>query len=143
MSKVSYEPQAGDYLECEHGSMCCWQQWNGVDSLDEGDGRHALTVLSVPPVNEKIVQVLPPHANLMRVLWETDPEVVAFVERVGDFLKPDGGWVAVDIVRKRAAYETAWSRREPTGSRERADKRAVMMLVKLSSEQTSNPQEKP
>lgn len=105
---VRYEPKMGDWLECEHGGGCCWHRWDGVESLEEGNGRHALTVLSWPPVNEK--EVPPSAAVLSRALFESDDRVLAFVLTVCDgkstsqamrtaWLRNEGGWRS-DAVRR-------------------------------------------
>jgi len=83
---VYYEPTAGDWLECDHGSMCCWQHWDGVEPLeavrgknDEHD-RHALTRLSRPPKPPVEVREVPwAVERLARLLFETDESVLTHV----------------------------------------------------------------
>lgn len=140
MTTVKYEPKAGDYLECEHGGGCCWQQWNGHDSLDEGDGRHALTVLSMPPQNVVERLTLPSAAALAAAIFKTDPEVVLFVREVSDWIGPrvpkhlrEHQWPEewkrdTDMARLEAAFMRAWDRDE-RGWATRATRRAKAILA--------------
>lgn len=140
MTTVKYEPQAGDELECEGGPLCCWQAWNGTDSLEEGGGRHALTVLSkrkpVPPpmcsgcgaeVHSRACTAC--SAPLVaRALFRTDPRAIAFVESVSDHLCwPSYEGADINYERLEDAWAKAWERNEG-GLRTEAQSRARAML---------------
>lgn len=139
---VWHRPKAGDRLECSEGRYCCSQVWNGVDSLEEGDGRHALTVLSEPDPPP------PPKCNgcgsevtarsctacaapiIARALFDTDRRVLDFVGQVGDFFWYRAGvpeW-DYDTDRHSAAMQRAWDLDEH-GWRTEANERARDMLT--------------
>lgn len=67
--------------------------------------------------------------GLVRALWETDPEVIAFVKQVSEHDHRDD-LEAMEVEAERCAT-IAWERREPAGSRERAEQRADAVLSVL------------
>ncbi len=144
MTTVRYEPQAGDQLECEHGSMCCWQTWNGVDSLEEGDGRHALTVLTKRQLAPALTcngcgaEVTARSCTscaapiIAKALFRTDPRAIAVVDMVSDAICYVGKYEDwdMDLERQERAWETAWRRNEG-GLRTESEQRARDMLHEI------------
>ena len=123
---VYHRPKAGDRLECENGPGCCWQTWDGHESLEADKERHALCFLSEPEPPK------PPTCNgcgaecesrvctgcsapmLARALFETDRRVIEFVASVGDFHCYPAGvpeW-DYDDDRRAVAMQKAWDRNE-------------------------------
>lgn len=88
-------------------------------------------------VVEKRVEVLPDVDRLMRLLWETDPEVIAFVQSVSDYSIPTTYGCIYQPRLLTAGFEKAWERNEPKGSKTRALIRADRLLTLMSPEQTS------
>jgi hypothetical protein len=92
----------------------------------------------MPPAPE-----LPTVAQLARALFETDPDVVAFVNRVSDceiaamrrglaVAMPPGAAALVDPRRRQRAMQIAWDRDEH-GWSERAQARAASALVLMGA----------
>lgn len=150
---VRCEPKAGDHLECDHGSGCCRQTWNGVDSLDEEGDRHALTVLSAraePTCSgcggdvEARACTACAAPLLARALFRTDPRAVAFVELVSDHLCwPSYEGSDIDFTKLEAAWITAWDRNEGGWRREATDRATAMLDIIRATPHKSVTKETP
>jgi hypothetical protein len=87
---------------------------------------------------------LPTQEEYARALFESDPEVVKFVEFVGDAWREDAGiFSGRGNPRTERALSIAWERNE-NGWRTRAEDRAVALIDALNVRRRSaNPKDRP